>query len=124
MSSIQKNRHAGIHDARAQRRLVGLGDQQMSMFASPLWQQLRTRVVRYVSPYYAAVRRGSRARATAWIEAAEAQHQQILVASTTRSTRPQSSPACAYIRRTCAASTSCFRAYASTSHGTRRTAGP
>ena len=75
-----KNRHAGIHDARAQHRLVGLDDQQMSMFASPLWQQLRTRVVRYVAPYDAAVRRGSRARATAWIEAAEAQHQQILVA--------------------------------------------
>ena len=50
------------------------------MFASALWKQLHTRVVRYIAPYDAAVRQASLARATAWIEAAEAQHQQILVA--------------------------------------------
>jgi hypothetical protein len=50
------------------------------MFASPLWQQLNTRTSRYIAPYDAAVRPASLARARAWIEAAEAQHQQIVVA--------------------------------------------
>jgi hypothetical protein len=61
-------------------RLIGVGDQQSRMFANPFWQRLHTRVARYIAPYDAAVRRGSLARATAWIRAAEAQHQQILVA--------------------------------------------
>ena len=71
---------AGIYDARASRPLVGLGDEQRSMFASPLWQGLRTHIARYIAPYDAAVRPASLSRARAWIEAAEAQHQQILVA--------------------------------------------
>jgi hypothetical protein len=50
------------------------------MFASPLWQQLHTSIVRYIAPYDAAVRPFSLARATEWISAAEAQHQQVLVA--------------------------------------------
>src|ERR1700747_2162464 len=66
--------------AHAGRPSVGLGDEQSTMFASPLWQQLHTRIVRYIAPYDAAVRRGALARARAWINAAEAQHQVVLVA--------------------------------------------
>ena len=60
--------------------LVGIGDEQTEMFANPLWQQLHTRIVRYIAPYDAAVRPDSLAHARAWIGAAEAQHQQVLVA--------------------------------------------
>jgi hypothetical protein len=61
-------------------QLIGVGDQQAKMFASPLWQQLHTKIVRYIAPYDAAARRVDLARASTWIHAAEAQHQQILVA--------------------------------------------
>ena len=60
--------------------MTGLGDEQDEMFSDPLWQQLHTRVARYIAPYDAAVRPASLARATAWIRAAEAQHVKILVA--------------------------------------------
>jgi hypothetical protein len=61
-------------------QLIGVGDQHAKMFASPLWQQLHTKIVRYIAPYDAAARRVELARAITWIHAAEAQHQQILVA--------------------------------------------
>jgi len=60
--------------------MTGIGDEQPEMFANPLWQQLHTRIARYIAPYDAAVHPDSLARARAWISAAEAQHQQILVA--------------------------------------------
>ncbi|HUB35273.1 MAG TPA: hypothetical protein VL972_00475 [Solirubrobacteraceae bacterium] len=60
--------------------LTGLGDEQTEMFTNPLWQQLHTRIARYIAPYDAAVRSDELARARAWIEAAEAAHQQILIA--------------------------------------------
>ncbi len=50
------------------------------MFGNPLWQQLHTKIVRYIAPYDAAVRGDAPSQATAWIHAAEAQHQQVLVA--------------------------------------------
>ena len=50
------------------------------MFGNPLWQQLHAKIARYIAPYDAAVRPYSLAQATSWIRAAEAQHQQILVA--------------------------------------------
>ena len=60
--------------------LTGVGDEQLAMFADPLWQQLHTKIVRYIAPYDAAVRPDDLGRARAWIEAAEAQHQQVLLA--------------------------------------------
>jgi len=59
--------------------LVGIGDEQAEMFSNPLWQQLHTRIARYIAPFDAAVHPDSLARARAWIAAAEAQHVQILV---------------------------------------------
>ncbi len=60
--------------------LTGIGDQHAKMFSEPLWQQLRLTVARYVAPYDAAVHPYSLAKAATWIRAAEAQHQQVLVA--------------------------------------------
>jgi hypothetical protein len=60
--------------------LVGIGDEQTQMFASPLWQQLHTKIARYIAPYDAVAHRDSLAHATAWIQAAEEAHVQVLVA--------------------------------------------
>lgn len=60
--------------------LTGIGDQLPFMFSSPLWQQLHTKIARYVAPYDAAVRGDELAKAREWIQDAEAQHQQILIA--------------------------------------------
>jgi len=60
--------------------LTGIGDEHVQMFANPLWQQLHTKIARYIAPYDAAVRPYSLTRAIAWIHAAEAHHQQVLVA--------------------------------------------
>ncbi len=60
--------------------LTGIGDQQTEMFSNRLWQQLHTKIARYIAPYDAVVRPYSLWLATQWIAAAEARHQQILVA--------------------------------------------
>ncbi len=60
--------------------LTGIGDEQLAMFTNPLWQQLHTKIVRYIAPYDAAVRPDDLERARAWISHAEAEHQQVLIA--------------------------------------------
>jgi len=60
--------------------LTGLGDEQTTMFSNPLYRQLHTRIARYIAPYDAAVRGDGLAKARAWISAAEALHEQVLVA--------------------------------------------
>jgi hypothetical protein len=60
--------------------LTGIGDQRTEMFTSPLWQQLHTKIARYIAPYDAAVRPYSLQLAREWIGDAEAAHQQVLVA--------------------------------------------
>ncbi len=60
--------------------LTGIGDEHAEMFGNPLWQQLHTKIARYIAPYDAAVRSYSLDQAKVWIKAAEAQHQQVLVA--------------------------------------------
>jgi hypothetical protein len=60
--------------------LVGVGDEYAEMFANPLWQQLHTKIARYIAPYDAVAHRDSLANATGWIRAAEEQGAQILVA--------------------------------------------
>ena len=59
---------------------TGIADEGTEMFSDPLWKQLHTHITRYIAPYDAAVRGYSLMKATAWIHAAEAQHQQVLVA--------------------------------------------
>jgi len=73
-------RSAGPRAHAAASYLTGIGDEQTEMFSNPLWQQLHTKIVRYIAPYDAAVRPDSLAKARAWIYAAKAQHQQVLVA--------------------------------------------
>ena len=60
--------------------LTGVGDEQTEMFSNPLWQQLHTKIARYIAPWDAADRGDELARARQWIIEAEANHQQILVA--------------------------------------------
>jgi hypothetical protein len=60
--------------------LTGIGDEQTQMFTSPLWQQLHTKIARYIAPWDAAIRGDELARARTWITEAEAAHQQVLVA--------------------------------------------
>jgi hypothetical protein len=60
--------------------LTGIGDEQTEMFGNPLWQQLHTKIARYIAPYDAVAHPYSLDKAIAWIHAAEAQHVQVLVA--------------------------------------------
>ena len=60
--------------------LTGIGDEQAEMFSDPMWQQLRTKIARYIAPYDALAHRDSLAKATEWIHLAEAQHVKVLVA--------------------------------------------
>ena len=60
--------------------LTGIGDEETVMFQSPLWQQLHTKIARYIAPWDAAIRPDELGRARTWIHEAEAAHQQILVA--------------------------------------------
>ncbi len=60
--------------------LTGIGDEQVEMFTNPLWQQLHTKIVRYIAPYDAVVHSYSLDKAITFIRAAEAQHEQVLVA--------------------------------------------
>ncbi len=60
--------------------LTGISNETPRMFANPLWQQLNTKVVRYVVPYDAVVHPYSLDQAIVFIRDAEATHQQVLVA--------------------------------------------
>ncbi|MGA2320680.1 MAG: hypothetical protein ABSG95_08035 [Solirubrobacteraceae bacterium] len=60
--------------------LTGIGDEHPEMFSNLLWRQLHTKIVRYIAPYDASVHSYSLDQAITWISAAEAQHQQVLVA--------------------------------------------
>jgi hypothetical protein len=60
--------------------LTGIGDEHPQMFADPLYQQLHTRIVRYIAPYDAVKHSYSLDKAYVFIRAAEALHEQVLVA--------------------------------------------
>ncbi len=59
---------------------TGIGDEKTQMFADPNWEQLHTKIARYIAPYDAAVRSYSRDQARLWIKSAEEHHVQVLVA--------------------------------------------
>jgi hypothetical protein len=79
--------------------LTGIGDQQTEMFTNPLWTQLHTKIARYIAPYDAAVRPYSLQLARAWITAAEANHQQVLVAFYHSEYTPTKMPSMAVYQR-------------------------
>jgi hypothetical protein len=59
---------------------TGIGDENGQMFREGNYQNLHTKIVRYIAPYDASVHRDNLNTATAWIQLAEARHQQVLVA--------------------------------------------
>jgi hypothetical protein len=79
--------------------LTGIGDQQTEMFTNPDWKRLKTRIARYIAPYDAAVRPYSLQQASAWIHAAEAAHQQVLIAFYHSEYTPTKMPSVAVYRR-------------------------
>jgi hypothetical protein len=79
--------------------MTGIGDEEDEMFSNPLWQQLHTKIVRYIVPYDTAVHPYWVQRASAWISAAEAQHQRILVAFYHSEYTPMKMPSVATYQR-------------------------
>jgi hypothetical protein len=71
--------HATPRAHAASFHLTGIGDEQSEMFTNKLWQQLHTKIARYIAPYDAAVHADDLARARQWIGLAEANHQQVLL---------------------------------------------
>lgn len=71
---------ARAHRAGGPSYLTGIGDESGEMFGNPLWQQLHTKIARYIAPYDAVVHPYSLDEAKVWIHEAEAHHQQVLVA--------------------------------------------
>jgi len=76
-SAIGRSRTPVAHAAASY--LTGIGDERATMFRSSLWQQLHTKIVRYIAPYDAATRIPDRNNAITFIQAAEAQHVQVLI---------------------------------------------
>jgi hypothetical protein len=67
--------------ASASAATVGVSDQQASTFTNPLFSPLKLKVARYVAPYDVATTGGTQQAAwEAWLKAARAKHQTILVA--------------------------------------------
>jgi hypothetical protein len=60
--------------------ITGIGDDTTEMFSDPNWQRLHTKIARYVVPYDAIAHPYWLSLSDAWIHAAEASHQQILIA--------------------------------------------
>ena len=60
--------------------LTGIGDEHVAMFSQPIYQRLHTKIVRYIAPYDAVKHAASLNYAIAFIRAAEADHEQVLVA--------------------------------------------
>jgi Glycosyl hydrolase catalytic core len=79
--------------------LTGIGDEQDKMFTNPLWRQLHTKIVRYIAPYDAVVHPYSLDKAIIWIRAAEAQHEQVLVAFYHSEYTPTNMPSVAVYQR-------------------------
>jgi hypothetical protein len=79
-SASSKQASAKKSSSRGPSYLTGIGDEQGDMFTSQLWRQLHTKIVRFVTPYDTATREYNLLKAEGWIHAAEAAHQEILVA--------------------------------------------
>jgi len=59
---------------------VGVGNESAKMFRNQQYLQLNTKIVRYIAPYDAVAHRYSLDQAITFIQGAEANHQQVLVA--------------------------------------------
>src|SRR5580693_7259935 len=74
-SAAQARSTARAHAASSY--LTGIGNESPKMFANPLYQQLHTKIVRYVAPYDTVTRPYSLTQATQFIAGAEAAHEQV-----------------------------------------------
>lgn len=92
------SRHSAVARA-ASSYLTGVGDEQALMFRNPLWQQLHTKIVRFVAPYDAVNHSYWLDQAITFIQGAEAQHQQVLVAFYHSETTPLQLPSVASYQR-------------------------
>ncbi len=72
--------HAGTRAHAASSYLTGIGNENPKMFANPLYEQLHTKIARYVVPYDAVAHSYSLDQAINFIAAAGAAHEQVLVA--------------------------------------------
>jgi len=79
--------------------LTGIGDEQAGMFRNPLWQRLHTKIVRYIAPYDAVAHLTSLNNAITFIQAAEAAHEQVLVAFYHSEVTPTKLPSVATYKR-------------------------
>ncbi|MCW3019007.1 MAG: hypothetical protein JWN10_1315 [Solirubrobacterales bacterium] len=77
-SSASSGTHARAHAASSY--LTGIGNENPKMFKNSLYTQLHTKIVRYVAPYDAVAHPYSLKQAIEFIDAAEAAHEQVLVA--------------------------------------------
>jgi hypothetical protein len=59
---------------------TGVGNESSKMFHNTYWTRLHTKIVRYIAPYDAAVKPYSMEQAIRFITAAEAAHQEVVVA--------------------------------------------
>ena len=59
--------------------LVGVSDQQASTFINPLFAPLKLKVARYIAPYDVTSEPSKRTEFEAWLKAAKASHQTILI---------------------------------------------
>ena len=75
-----RGREAVRTHSSAMRFLTGIGDERTEMFTNPLWKQLHTTVSRYIVPFDAVKHPWDMTISHRWIAAAEAAHQQILIA--------------------------------------------
>jgi hypothetical protein len=71
---------AAVRAHAASEYLTGIGNENAKMFSNPLYEQLHTKIVRYVVPYDAVAHSYSLDQAISFITAAEAAHEQVLVA--------------------------------------------
>ncbi len=79
--------------------MTGLSDSHDEMFGNSLWQQLHTQIARLTVPYDVAVRPYDLEQAEAWIHAAEARHQKILLAFYHSEYTPMKMPSVAVYKR-------------------------
>jgi hypothetical protein len=79
--------------------LIGIGDQQASMFSNPLYQALDVPIVRYIAPYDAINSGPDARRADAFIRAAQASGAKVLVAFYHSRVNPERLPSTAAYTR-------------------------
>ena len=77
---VSRGREAASAHSSAMRFLSGIGDERTEMFTDQLWKQLHTKISRYIVPFDAVKHPWDMTISHRWIAAAEAAHQQILIA--------------------------------------------